>query len=76
MMRAGGLQGAPRIARHLWRMCFALYIATASFFLGQSQVFPKAVRSSGLLPVPVLLVIGIMLFWLARVRFSPRYRRA
>jgi uncharacterized membrane protein len=76
MMRAGGLQGAPRIARHLWRMCFALYIATASFFLGQAQVFPKAIRSSGLLPVPVLLVIGIMVFWMYRVRFTPRYRRA
>jgi uncharacterized membrane protein len=76
MMRAGGLQGAPRIARHLWRMCFALYIAVASFFLGQAQVFPQAIRRSGLLPVPVLLVIGIMLFWLYRVRFTSRYRQA
>jgi uncharacterized membrane protein len=76
MMRAGGLQGAPRIARHLWRMCFALYIATASFFLGQAQVFPRAIRRSGLLPIPVLLVIAVMLFWMYRVKFTPRFRRA
>ena len=33
MIRSGGLRGAPRLARHLWRMCFALFIAAASFFL-------------------------------------------
>ena len=27
MIRAGGVRGAPRLARHLWRMCFALFIA-------------------------------------------------
>jgi hypothetical protein len=34
MIRSGGLLGASRLARHLWRMCFALYITAASFFLG------------------------------------------
>jgi hypothetical protein len=28
MMRSGPLEGAPRLARHLWRMCFALFIAS------------------------------------------------
>ena len=28
------------------------------------------------MPVPVLLVLGVMLFWMFRVRFTPRYRRA
>ncbi|RPJ22485.1 MAG: hypothetical protein EHM33_23390 [Chloroflexi bacterium] len=27
MLLAQGIQGAQRIARHLWRMCFALFIA-------------------------------------------------
>ena len=27
VMRSGALRGAARLARHLWRMCFALFIA-------------------------------------------------
>ena len=27
MIRAGGLRGAARLTRHLWRMCYALFIA-------------------------------------------------
>ena len=61
------IEGPRRLARHLWRMCFALYVATASFFLGQAQVFPKPVRSSGLLFVPVLTVVVVFIYWLARV---------
>ena len=68
MIRAGGLQGARRIARHLWRMCFALFIAAASFFLGQAKVIPKPVRIPGLLPLPVLAVLVTMVYWLWRVR--------
>src|SRR2546423_4044100 len=40
MLRAGGIQGARRLVRHLWRMTMAMWIATASFFLGQSKVMP------------------------------------
>ena len=31
MMRAGGIQGSRRIARHLWRMCFAMWVAARRF---------------------------------------------
>src|SRR3569832_2769990 len=31
-MIRGGLSGSQRIARHLWRMCFAFFVATGSFF--------------------------------------------
>jgi hypothetical protein len=34
MLLFGGVRGTRRIARHLWRMCFALFIASGSFFLG------------------------------------------
>lgn len=67
LLRAGGIQGAHRIARHLWRMGFALWIATMSFFLGQAKVFPAVVRESGLLVVPVLLVTAALAWSLARV---------
>jgi hypothetical protein len=76
MIARGGVFGAARIARHLWRMCAALYIAVMSFFLGQSQVFPYAVRRTGLLVVPGIVVVVLMIFWLIRVLFTKAYKRA
>lgn len=76
MLLAHGIRGAHRVARHLWRMCFALFIAAASFFLGQAQVFPEPVRHLALLAAPVILVLLLMLYWLMRVLFTQRYRRA
>jgi hypothetical protein len=70
-----GIQGAHRIARHLWRMCVALFLAAISLFIGQSQVFPEPLRNSGLLPIPVLLVLLLMFYWLVRVLFTQWYRR-
>lgn len=70
----GSVNGAQRIARHLWRMCLALYIATASFFLGQPQVFPEALSSPLLRSVPVILVIVMLFFWLIRVYVIRRFK--
>jgi hypothetical protein len=70
-----GVSGAQRIARHLWRMCFAMLIATASFFLGKQQHFPKALRGSQVLNVPVYLVIGVMIYWLFRVLLTKAYKK-
>ena len=64
------IQWTQRIARHLWRMCFALWIAAASFFLGQSDEFPEALRIMPLLCTPVLLVLLLMFYWLVRVLFT------
>jgi uncharacterized membrane protein len=75
MMRAGGLHGAQRIARHLWRMCFSLFIASGSFFLGQAKVIPKPIRILPLLAIPALLPLVLMFYWLARVRFTRWYRQ-
>ena len=74
-MMARGIQGAHRIARHLWRMCIALFLAAISLFIGQAQVFPELLRNSGLLPIPVLLVLFLMFYWLVRVLFTKWYRR-
>ena len=68
VLRSGPLTGARRLARHLWRMTFALWIATMSFFIGQADVFPKALRIPGLLAVPVIAVLVAMIYWLVRVR--------
>jgi hypothetical protein len=69
------LSKVSRIARHLWRMCFSLFIASGSFFLGQPQVFPLALRDSALLPVLALAPLPLMLFWLGKVRFDDWHRR-
>jgi uncharacterized membrane protein len=73
MMRSGA-KGAARLARHLWRMCFALFIATLSFFIGQAQVFPKPIRIPGLLALPVLAVLVTMVYWLWRIRIRRSFR--
>jgi uncharacterized membrane protein len=70
----GALSGPQRVARHLWRMGLALWIAVASLFLGQARVFPAALREAHLLPVPVLIVAAAMVFWLCKVRFTKAYR--
>ena len=69
-----GLAGVQRTTRHLWRMSVAMFIATSSLFLGQPQVFPMALRHSGLLRVPVFLVIGALFYQLIRVRVWPLIR--
>jgi hypothetical protein len=74
MVIRGGVVGAQRIARHLWRMCLALLIAVISFFLGQSQVFPAAIQDSAILYVPEIAVLGLLIFWMFRVQLSKRYR--
>ena len=75
MIARGGFTGAARTTRHLTRMCLAMLIATSSFALGQAKLFPPAVRASGLLKVPVLLVVIGLLYSLARVQLWPRIRR-
>ncbi|MHB8913379.1 MAG: hypothetical protein ACYC42_12150, partial [Lysobacter sp.] len=66
----GKLSATQRISRHLWRVCFAFFIATGSFFLGQQDVLPQAVRGSPILFVLAFAPFALMLFWLVRVRFS------
>jgi uncharacterized membrane protein len=70
LLRSGvdKLHGATRLARHLWRMSFALFIAAMSFFLGQAKVIPKPIRIVPLLAMPILVVLVMMLYWLWRVR--------
>jgi len=75
MLLRGGVFGVQRIARHLWRMCFGLFIATGSFFLGQgSKVFPSSISQSNALIVPAILPLLLLIFWMFRVRFTNAYR--
>jgi hypothetical protein len=64
------LAPAQRLSRHLWRMCFAFFIATGSFFLGQQDVLPKSVRGSPILFALAFAPFAVMAFWLVRLRFA------
>lgn len=76
MLVRKGLTGAPRIRRHLWRMCVAFLIAALSFFLGKQQHFPAAIRGSQILNLPMLMILIVMIYWLIRVRVTAAYKKA
>jgi hypothetical protein len=75
VIMTGGISGAPRIARHLWRMCLGLTMATGSAF---SNGLPR------LLPGPTpqaffyvqLLPLALLFFWLIRVRLTNWFARS
>lgn len=87
MLVRRGVLGARRIRRHLWRMCFGLFIATGSFFLGpanrpvrllaavglRQQIFRDLFRQEVLLFLAVLPLL-LLIFWLVRVRLADAYK--
>ena len=73
MLVRGGISGRLRLIRHLWRMCFGLFIANGSFFLGQQQVFPEPIRKQYLLAPLAILPFPLMIFWLLRVVFAKQW---
>ncbi len=70
VIRQGGVSGVQRISRHLWRMCFSLFFAAASFFLGQQKVMPAFLHGAAILYVPAFAPLVVMIFWLLRVRLG------
>jgi len=86
MLLRGGIFGVQRIARHLWRMCFGLFIAAGSFFMGPSnrplrllsavglgQHLSPALFSTTLYLILTVLPLILLVFWLIRVRFANPY---
>jgi hypothetical protein len=71
ILRSGPPRGGPRLARHLWRMCFALFIAAGSFFSIEervAKVLPEPFTSGPMRALPILLLFTSMFYWLWRVR--------
>ena len=71
IMRSGMPRGGKRLARHLWRMCFALFIAAGSFFSIRERVariLPEPFTSGFMRLLPIVLLFGAMFYWLWRVR--------
>jgi len=87
MLVGSGVLGAKRLARHLWRMCFGLFIAAGSFFLGPQnrplrlltavgigRHLPSALFSTTLYLILTVLPLILLIFWLVRVRFTNAYK--
>ena len=71
LVSGGGLSGARRIARHLWRMCLGLTLAVGSFFTNAlPRLLPPPMHITNIVFVPQLLLLGFLFFWLIRVRFT------
>jgi hypothetical protein len=71
IMRSGPPRGGPRLARHLWRMCFALFIAAGSFFSIRDRVakiLPEPFTTGPMRALPIVVLFGAMFYWLWRVR--------
>ena len=69
VLRSGARRGSARLARHLWRMCFALFVASLSFS-GQlpKRFLPREYHHPLLFSVPTLAVLVTMFYWLWRLR--------
>ena len=68
---AGGISGAPRIARHLWRMCLGLTLATGSAFTnGFARFLPGPYHVPPAFFLPQFLPLVLLIFWMIRVRFT------
>jgi hypothetical protein len=72
MLVRGGVFGRQRVARHLWRMFFGLFIATGSF-LAQRRVM--AFLGGPKIMLLAALPLIFMILWLIRVRFTNTYKR-
>lgn len=70
MLRDGASKGAPRLMRHLWRMCFALFLSSIAFYLGPDRL-PVALRIPALRVAAVLVPIAAIAYWKWRLR--PRH---
>jgi hypothetical protein len=53
-------------------MCFGLFVATGSFFLGQMKFIPEPVRIVPLLLVLAFAPIVVLVYWMWRVRVRGR----
>ena len=65
----GGISGAPRIARHLWRMCLGLTLATGSAFTnGFARMLPGPYHVPLAFFLPQFIPLILLFYWMVRVR--------
>ena len=76
MILARGIRGTRRIARHLWRMCFGLFIATGSFVaqLAGMEFLPAPFRSLTTILLLSTTPLVVLVYWMWRVRLRQNLR--
>jgi hypothetical protein len=68
---AGGISGAPRIARHLWRMCLGLTLAAGSGFTnGFARLLPAPYHVPIAFFLPQFVPVVFLIYWMIRVRLT------
>jgi hypothetical protein len=66
-LRRGRLTGVARLKRHLWRMCFALFIASIAIFASTKRL-PVALRIPVLQFAGAVLPLAAIAYWQWRLR--------
>lgn len=73
----GPLRGSPRVIRHLWRMCFSLWIAAGSFFTIRERVetiLPEPFLNFWVRMIPVILPLLAIFYWLWRIKYRKTFK--
>jgi tetratricopeptide (TPR) repeat protein len=71
VLRSGPLEGNQRLRRHLWRMCWAMFNSTGSFFLVESRV-PQLLRPLEIRLTLAFLPLALLFYWMWRKRTRAR----
>jgi uncharacterized membrane protein len=77
VLARGPLKGAPRLARHLWRMSMALLIAALSFavqFVKLMKLRAGISLPPATIALPLLLILVTFVYWMWRVRWRKSLR--
>ncbi len=87
ILTRGGVGGGKRIVRHLWRMCFGLFIASGSFFFGGNnrplrllsavglgQRLPRFLFTTEVYLVLTVLPLVLLIFWVLRIWITKAYQ--
>ncbi len=73
---SGRIAGAPRIARHLWRMCLGLTLAAGSAFTnGLARFLPGPYHVPTVFFLPQFIPVVLLIVWMVRVRLTGWFRR-
>ncbi|HUO17667.1 MAG TPA: hypothetical protein VMX38_21980 [Verrucomicrobiae bacterium] len=75
MFVRGGILGNQRLFRHLWRMCFGLFVGAASIFLARQQLFPVFMRKTGMLFILSFLPLVLIVFWRIRLHLTGAHQK-
>ena len=72
---SGNLTNKSRIIRHVWRICFSLFFASASLFFGQPQVFPSWFNATILPALLAVFPMMVLLIYVLKISVSSMFKK-